>query len=313
MNGQFRLMCAPLQGLTDSAFRHFHSMLTADGATEYFTPFLRVEHGEVRRRDVAELSSVLNEGTNLTPQIIFRSPDEFSQLVETVIAAGHNRINLNLGCPFPPQVKKGRGAGLLIRPELLGDIAGRIRAYGSAITFSIKMRLGVDRPDSWRDVVDIINDMPLDHVTIHPRTATQQYTGELHLDEFEMLAKALKHQVIFNGEIHTPDDITSLRERYPELAGVMVGRGLLSRPTLFAEYLNSEPLTADDCRDIALKLHANLIAHYGATLCGDTQILSHLTPWHDYLVDYLDRKTLKLLHKARTLAAYRDAFPSRIQ
>lgn len=175
------------------------------------------------------------------------------------------------------------------------------------VSFSVKMRLGVDCADSWRGVVQLLNAMPLDHVAIHPRTASQQYAGEIYYGEFESLAGELRHPVIFNGEVRTPGDIERLRERYPFMAGVMAGRGLLSRPTLFAEYRSGQEFDAESRRRVALDLHRRLVDEYASTLCGDTQMLSHLVAWREYLVDYIDRKQLKQMYKAKTLEAYRQA------
>lgn len=307
MDDNFRLMCAPLQGLTDAAFRRFHASLAGMGV-EYFTPFLRVEHGDVRRRDLSELTVSLRDEVRLTPQVIFRSDDEFRLLVDAVLSAGYDRVDMNLGCPFPPQVKRGRGAGMLTRPNVLAEVAESVKSYSGKVSFSVKMRLGVDRVDEWQSVADVLNGMPLEHVTVHPRTASQQYAGELHCDEFESLARGLRHPVIFNGDVRSPGDIAWLREHFPFIAGVMVGRGLLSRPTLFAEYRNGQEFDQDSRRKMSLELHRQLIDEYADTLCGDTQVLSHLVPWHEYLADYIDRKSLKLMRKAKTIAAYRQAF-----
>ena len=67
-------------------------------------------------------------------------------LVEALAEAGARRIDMNLGCPFVPQVRKGRGAGMLCRPESLARLSEEMGAYTDKIDFSIKMRLGVSDP-----------------------------------------------------------------------------------------------------------------------------------------------------------------------
>ena len=110
----FKIFAAPLQGYTEAAWRGFHARLTGC-IDEYFTPFLRIEKGEMRRRDLRDLTSQLNEGAKITPQIIFGSIDEFRQLTSTLSQLGFDRIDINMGCPFPPQVHHGRGAGMITR------------------------------------------------------------------------------------------------------------------------------------------------------------------------------------------------------
>lgn len=143
-------MAAPLQGLTEAHWRHVHFRMfgAAQGDVEYFTPFIRVEKGEVRRRDLRDFTSDLNSGINVTPQILFRDAGEWRLLTDTLIEARATRIDMNLGCPFPPQVRKGRGAGLLLRKDVLSAIADAMRGYAATVKFSVKMRLGVTDPAS---------------------------------------------------------------------------------------------------------------------------------------------------------------------
>ncbi|MDE5978708.1 MAG: tRNA-dihydrouridine synthase family protein, partial [Muribaculaceae bacterium] len=200
-----KLFVAPLQGYTDAPFRHFHNLVFG-GADGYFSPFLRVEKGEPARRTMRDILSPLPPPPGVVPQVIFKDAGEFAMLAETLKSAGFRRIDLNMGCPFPPQVRKGRGAGFLLRPAELGKVAEYVAA-DSETEYSVKMRLGVDDPGDWKPLAEILRGMPLAHVTIHPRTAREQYRGELHLDGFEELAGALGKPVVFNGEVLSPDDI----------------------------------------------------------------------------------------------------------
>ena len=120
MEKDFKLMVAPLQGLTEAAWRkvHFDMFGASQRYVEYFTPFIRVEKGNVRARDFRDFTSELNQGMKLTPQIIFRNKEEWRMLVEALADAGARRIDMNMGCPFPPQVVKGRGAGMLAHPDM---------------------------------------------------------------------------------------------------------------------------------------------------------------------------------------------------
>lgn len=285
-------MVAPLQGLTEAAWRHTHFAMFGDtqGFVEYFTPFIRVEKGVVRPRDLRDFTSELNSGMPLTPQIIFRDADEWRMLVDTLADTGATRIDMNLGCPFGPQVRKGRGAGMLKRCEQMERIAMAMPPYAASLTFSVKMRLGVNSPAESLDLVDILNSMPLRHVAIHPRTAAQQYKGSLLLDDMDILASALSHKVIFNGEIASPADIRALSSRY---AGVMVGRGLLARPSLFAEYTSGRELTVLQQEESYLNLLRATTAVLAPRLCGPAQLRDKMKPYWDYAPATLDRKTIK--------------------
>lgn len=285
-------MAAPLQGLTEAAWRREHFRLFGEeqGDVEYFTPFIRVEKGEVRKRDLRDYTSELNRGMNLTPQIIFKDADEWRMLVDSLAEAGAKRIDMNMGCPFPPQVHKGRGAGMLVRPEVMTDIADAVKSYSWTIEFSVKMRLGVKEPSESLELVDILNSMPLRHIAVHPRTASRQYKGDLLLVPLDEFTSRLRHPVIFNGDISSPSDISALTSMYD---GVMVGRGLLRRPTLFAEYRTGRELTDVEREDGWLALIKGTASELSQRLCGDTQLRDKMKPYWEYAPESLDKKIVK--------------------
>ena len=296
MDKGFRLMAAPLQGLTEAHWRcmHFRMFGAVQGDVEYFTPFIRVEKGEARRRDLRDFTSDLNNGVNVTPQIIFRDAEEWRLLTDTLIEAGATRIDMNLGCPFPPQVKKGRGAGLLLRKDSLDAIACAMAEYASSVTFSVKMRLGVNDPAEALEVADIINGMPLRHVTVHPRTARQQYKGELLTDELAAFATRVRHPVIYNGEVATPAGIAALMS---DFAGVMAGRGLLARPSLFAEFRSGREFTEAERNAAYLDLMREMAPLLEERLCGASQFRDKMKPYWEYAPETLDRRLVKLGRK----------------
>lgn len=289
-------MVAPLQGLTESVWRNEHHNIFGNeqGSVEYFTPFIRVEKGEVRARDLRDYTSPLNDGMTLTPQIIFRDAEEWRMLVDALAEAGAKRIDMNMGCPFVPQVKKGRGAGMLCHRDRLQEIAEAIGPYSDAIKFSVKMRLGVDDPMQAPDLADIINEMPLRHVTVHPRTAKAQYKGELLLTQMDEFASKLRHPVIFNGEVSSPSEIEELSTKY---AGVMVGRGILARPSLFAEYRAGIEWSEKEREEAFLNLMRNVSTALEEKLCGPAQLRDKMKPYWEYALATLDKKLVKAAKK----------------
>lgn len=292
-------MAAPLQGLTEAPWRasHFAMFGAAQGPVEYFTPFIRVEGGEVRKRDLRDFTSGLNLGLSLTPQIIFRDADEWKMLVDTLVEAGATRVDMNLGCPFVPQVRKGRGAGMLCHADRLEQIAVAMEPYAGSMAFSVKMRLGGSDPGEAMALADVLDAMPLRHVAVHPRTAAQQYKGRLLIAEMEALAARLRHPVIFNGGVSAPSDIVALSRSY---AGVMVGRGLLARPTLFAEYRSGRELTVAEREEAFLDLLSNTHSLLEQRLCGAAQLRDKMKPYWDYAPATLDKKIVKQGKKTGT-------------
>ena len=299
-----KLFAAPLQGYTDAIYRHFHAEIFG-GVDTYFSPFVRLENGEPKNRDMRDINSEFNANHNLIPQIIFGNITEFKTLADAVIRSGHTHIDLNLGCPFPPQLHKGRGTAVLAQKQLLSDLRILMQENYRDVTFSAKMRLGLKEPSEWRNVISSLNDLPLSHLTVHPRTAAQKYSGELHLDQLSVLKDSCRHKLVINGDILSPSDISSV-----EAYGVMAGRGLLARPSLFAEYRTGKTLDRHLRIELLLKLHNAIFTHYSATLCGECQILSKTKSFWDYLEGEIGHNCHKAIGKAKNTATYMAAVSS---
>lgn len=300
-----RLIAAPLQGYTECEWRHAHARVCG-GADKYLTPFIRVEKGTVRSRDIRDISSELNGSQPTVPQIIFRDAAEFCLAADAAVSAGYNEIDLNLGCPFPPQVKRGRGAGLLKSTAPLSEATKLITTRYCGVSFSVKMRLGISDPYDWQGIIDILNDAPLHQLTIHPRVATQQYSGVLDMESFRLLAASSVHPVIFNGDIQSLADIDKAATM-ADTAGIMVGRGLLGRPTLFAEWREGKEWSAARRGEAIMAIHDMIFDEYSNRLCGDNQVLMKIRPYWDYAIATIGHKSAKAIKKAATLAAYKAA------
>lgn len=298
---------APVQGHTDAAWRKFHSETYPVADTTYYTPFIRLEKGDIRKKDINDLLSPLNEGVHVVPQIIFRDAEELTTLVERIRSLGFKEIDLNMGCPFPLQTARGRGAATVANTELHKAVK-EVALANPDITFSVKMRLGFAAPDEWTALLPVLNEIPLRHIAVHPRIARQQYGGELDMEQFEAILAASRNPIVFNGELRTPEDIRTIAERYPQIKGVMLGRGLLGSPSLALEYARGEEWD-DKRRSKEMKtFHRTLFSHYTSTLVGgDHQVLSKIQPFWEYAEPTIGRKAWKAIKKAGNMAKYHTA------
>ena len=282
---------APLQGYTDAAYRRAHHECVG-GVDEYYTPFVRIEKGVVRKKDLRDTDPAVNAGVPTVPQVIAKDADEFGRLCDALQGQGWQRIDLNMGCPFPMQVKAGRGSGLLQHPDRIEEIA-RNMLRRPEVTFSVKMRLGQESVDEGLTVMPIVNDMPLVHVTLHPRLGKHQYKGTPDREAFVRFMESCKHPMVYNGDITNLSHFTS---PLSPLKGVMIGRGLLARPWMLSE---KEP------REVIQQMHDIVYRYAVENLCGDSQILSRLHAFWEYMD--IDRKQKKAIMKSTTLPRYREA------
>lgn len=296
---------APVQGNTDAPYRGLHAS-NYKGVTGYYTPFIRLEKDGIRQRDYKDVESAFNDAILLTPQIIFRDEEELNALVGLLKEKGAKRLDLNMGCPFPLQTGHGRGAATVANANL-GKAVVKTVENNPDITFSVKIRLGMADPDEWKALLPLLNIIKLDHIAVHPRVAKQQYGGELYLDRFAEILSSSQNPVVFNGEVKTPQDIERVITSFPGISGIMIGRGLLARPSLVEEYISGVELPKEMRVERMLDFHRQLFDHYSSALCGDTQIISKIKPFWEYAEEEIGRKAWKAIKKATTLAKYNSA------
>jgi len=352
-----KILFAPLQGYTTGIYQKAHAEIFG-GVDAYYAPFLRIENGKPREKDLrdlecanakcasekcegfaegnAQLGNAREGYVREIPQIIANSASEFKTLAEALLQKGFTEIDFNMGCPFPMQVNRHRGAGLLSDKLAVQEIMNEIgklsnaasgnmqtNASGTApVKFSVKMRLGQDSPDEAFALLPILNEAPLSQITLHPRLGKQQYKGAIDFKSFEKFYEECRHPLIYNGDITSVSQICEMERRYPKLAGVMIGRGMLAHPSLAAEYkelrdincaapLNSATLncaaTSQDFFDKLFQMHQVILDHACKTYQGDSQILSHVQNFWEYLEPSIPKKIFKKIKKAGKLSDYKEA------
>jgi nifR3 family TIM-barrel protein len=160
---------------------------------------------------------------------------EATRIVCGEYGVGH--VDLNFGCPVPKVTRKGGGAALPVKRNLVGQIlAATVAAaapYGVPVT--VKTRIGIDddHPTSL-DTGRIAADSGVVAIALHARTAEQHYSGEARWAAIAELVQALTIPVLGNGDIWEAGDAVRMM-RQTGCAGVVVGRGCLGRPWLFRD------------------------------------------------------------------------------
>lgn len=299
------LHIAPIQGHTDVAYRHFHSDLYG-GSNIYYSPFIRLEREVMRPRDIKDINSDLNANHNIVPQIIFRDEYELKTLIRQLKEFGFKKIDLNMGCPFPLQTGHGRGAATILNAPLAEKMVAAVKENPD-IEFSVKMRLGLNDPKEWEKLLPYLNQIKLTHISLHPRIAKQQYGGEVNLNEFGNFLKNSSNPVIYNGDIKSPGDMHEIISQFPDIKGLMVGRGILARPSLFNEFSEGSEWVKEKRINKMLEFHRQLFEHYSNILCGEAQIIAKIKPFWEYAEEEIGRKPWKAIKKAVNISKYQTA------
>ena len=305
-----KIFAAPLQGFTEATWRNVHNE-TYGGIDTYITPFIRIEKGEIRNKDIRDTEKKNNTVPHLIPQIIAATPDELLPIAEFIAKEGYCEADINMGCSFALQVRKQHGAGLLPHPEA---VAALMKATGemSEIKFSVKMRLGWDNKEEWRNILPILNDTPLTRITLHPRLGREQYKQPADREEFARFYEECRHPLVYNGDLTTLEEMNRTAEEFPRLEGLMVGRGLLGNPALGKEYKEQRNLSHGEKASMLADFHNKFYQAITPRLQGNTQILSKLKPYWEYLLPDMEKRDRKAIIKASTAEKYLAAVNSAI-
>ena len=300
-----QLHFAPLQGYTVSEYRRIHAR-HCGGADTYYTPFIRWEKGGIREKDIRDILPENNEGLHLVPQIICADTDEFNRLADAIQELGYGEMDLNMGCPAPMQTKLMRGSGILPHPTRVSSLLKEMERRPE-VRFSAKMRLGLEEKEEWRELSGMLDSSCLKHLTVHPRIGKQMYKGEVDMDAFSEVYSSIHLPIIYNGDVTSMEQVSSLSERYPGLHGIMMGRGLLARPTMAKECLMGEEMPHEERMSILMQMHEDMLGYCTRKYKVDSQILLHIHAFWEYQESQLERKTWKKIMKAGNMKNYLEA------
>lgn len=295
---------APLRGVTVRTFRNIHAKYfrAPDRAV---SPFIATVSGiKIKPVLLQDVNPALEQRIPLIPQVIGKDPVQLRALLKAFKGLGYTCADLNAGCPWPFIIKKSRGAGLMRDERLFASMLA-VGCEEMPDGFSVKVRLGVDKPTLLAERMSLINSFPLREVAIHARTAKQMYEGTVLLDAFEQTYPLCKHPVVYNGDIRTGDDLKRLKARFPAITRWMIGRGLAANPFLMEDIRGTDQLPHDPKR-----LQAFLEAYLAACeqeLHGPTSVLGRMKELWSYLKAYFPQgeKLWDQIKICRTLDEYR--------
>ncbi len=227
------VVLAPMAGITNVAFRQLCREYGAGlYVCEMVTTRALVERNPKTLRMVAFTENERPRSLQLygiDPEIVGRA---VRMVVEEDLA---DHVDLNFCCPVPKVTRKGGGAALPWRRRLFARLVGAAVAAAGDVPVTVKMRIGIDDDhQTFLDASRIAQDAGVAWVALHGRTAAQRYSGSADWAAIAALKEALDIPVLGNGDLWEADDALRM-VRETGVDGVVVGRGCLGRPWLFAD------------------------------------------------------------------------------
>ena len=229
----FPVYLAPMEGVTDGAFRRICKEYGADVLISEFISsdaLSRVVEKSIRKMD-------FTDGERPFGVQIFGSDEE--ALVSAAKLAEQYRpdfIDINWGCPVKKIVSKGAGSAILQDiPKMVRLTSAVVKAVQLPVT--VKTRLGWDSTDKpIVEVAERLQDVGIQAIAIHGRTRAQQYGGEA---DWTLIGEVKRNPrmtipVIGNGDINSAERAILFRERYG-VDAVMVGRAAIGNPWIFRQ------------------------------------------------------------------------------
>ncbi|ONI73041.1 tRNA dihydrouridine synthase DusB [Actinosynnema sp. ALI-1.44] len=230
------VVLAPMAGITNVAFRQLcreFGSPTSLYVCEMITARAIVERDE-------KTMHMITFGEGESPRSLQLYGVDPATIAEaTKIVVGEDRadhIDMNFGCPVPKVTKKGGGAALPYKRRLFGDIVKAAVDAAGDVPVTVKFRVGIDDEHlTYLDAGRIAEAEGARAVALHARTAAQRYSGTADWSKIARLKETVTTiPVLGNGDIFSADDATRMMTE-TGCDGVVVGRGCLGRPWLFAE------------------------------------------------------------------------------
>ncbi|ROX82542.1 tRNA-dihydrouridine synthase [Enterococcus durans] len=226
---------APMEDVTDVVFRH---VVKEAGAPDvFFTEFTNSDsfcHPDGKESVRGRLTFTEDEQP-MVAHIWGDKPKFFKEMSIQLAEMGFKGIDLNMGCPVPNVAERGKGSGLILRPEVAAELIQAAKAGGLPV--SVKTRIGFTQQSELDDWISHLLKQDIANLSIHLRTRKEMSKVVAHwelIPRVVELRDALAPQTLItiNGDIQDRQMGLELAEKYG-VDGIMIGRGIFKNPFAF--------------------------------------------------------------------------------
>jgi nifR3 family TIM-barrel protein len=278
------VVLAPMAGITNQPFR---TLCREYGGGLYVSEMITTRALVERDPETMRLIEFGPEEYPRSLQLYGVDPRVVGEAVTMIAAEDRaDHVDLNFGCPVPKVTRRGGGAALPWKRDLLRAVLrAAVRAAGP-LPVTMKMRKGIDDDHlTYLDAGRIAEDEGVTAVALHGRTAAQAYSGQADWDAVARLKEHVTSvPVLGNGDVWEADDALRMM-RETGCDGVVVGRGCLGRPWLFRSFDRAFAGVPDDesptLGEVArvMRRHAGLMAGWLGEDKGCREFRKHVS-WY---------------------------------
>jgi len=226
---------APMEDVTDVVFRH---VVKEAGAPDvFFTEFANSDsfcHPEGKDSLRGRLTFTEDEQP-IVGHIWGDNPTFFREMSIGLAQLGFKGVDINMGCPVPNVAGRGKGSGLILRPEVAAELIAAAKAGGLPV--SVKTRIGYTEMAEMEAWITHLLKQDIANLSIHLRTRKEMSKVPAHWDIIPQIM-ALRDQIApqtlitINGDVPDRQTGLELAEKYG-VDGIMIGRGIFKNPFAF--------------------------------------------------------------------------------
>lgn len=226
---------APMEDVTDVVFRH---VVKEAGAPDvFFTEFTNSDsfcHPDGIESVRGRLAFTEDEQP-MVAHIWGDKPEFFREMSIALADMGFKGIDLNMGCPVPNVAERGKGSGLILRPEVAAKLIEAAKAGGLPV--SVKTRLGFTDTAEMEEWISHLLKQDIANLSVHMRTRKEMSKVAAHWELIPRIVElrdeiAPQTLITINGDILDRQMGLELAEKYG-VDGLMIGRGIFKNPYAF--------------------------------------------------------------------------------
>ncbi|HOL83290.1 MAG TPA: tRNA-dihydrouridine synthase [Caldisericia bacterium] len=224
------LILAPLSNFSDNGMRVLSKKYGADIT---YTGMISIYN--IIKNDGIDFK-ILPEERPIAIQI-FGKDEELFEKATLILNNFADIIDINFSCPSKKILNSESGGFLLKDFEKIKKIIDRVIKV-SKVPVSVKIRSGFKKGDkSYEKIGEICEELDVSYLTIHPRSVTDKFYGDVDINVTKNLKNRVKIPVVHSGEVKSYLDAKKIFQE-TNCDGIMIGREAIGNPWIFSEIKN---------------------------------------------------------------------------